>query len=294
MGNSVPAPSSPGPAEQPLAGGFVSDVVQIGGTVRKSPPRDPVFVRRLLHHFAQHQWAGAPRFLGTDDRGRETLGFIDGEVPWKQGREPPSIRSAPSLAAVARHVRHFHDLTAGTDLAAGHEVVCHNDLSPKNTVYRDTGGQLLPVAFLDWDLAAPGARLHDIAHVCWQYVGLGPGIRDAPEAAALVRVIADAYGLADRSTLVDTILWWQDRCRRGIEAAARAGEPAMVRLRDSGAADAVHAAHDWTRDHRDLLHRALTLGVRERAAAVGGTVTAGPDRDVFRLHALLPTRGLLL
>ncbi|HEY0002638.1 MAG TPA: hypothetical protein VGB74_19455, partial [Actinoplanes sp.] len=69
-------------AEQPLAGGFVSDVVRVGETVRKSPPRDAVFVRRLLRHFEQRSWSGAPRFLGTDDRGREMLSFIDGEVPW--------------------------------------------------------------------------------------------------------------------------------------------------------------------------------------------------------------------
>lgn len=253
-----PAPFPLGPAEQPLAGGFVSDVVLVGETVRKSPPRDRVFVRRLLRHFEQHHWTGAPRFLGTDQRGREMLSFIHGEVPWRQSDEPSSIRSEQSLAAVARQVRHFHDLTAGTDLADGHQVVCHNDLSPKNTVYRDTGGQLLPVAFIDWDIAAPGARLHDVAHVCWQYVGLGPGVRDAPEAARLVRVIADAYGLADRSALIDTIMWWQDRCWRGIEAAAGVGEPAMVRLHESGAAEAVHAAYNWTRDHRDMLRRAVT------------------------------------
>ncbi len=66
-------------------------------------------------------------------------------------------------------VREFHDLTAGTPLARGAEVVCHNDLSPKNTVYRgDDGAVLMPAAFLDWDLAAPGERIHDVAHVCWQ------------------------------------------------------------------------------------------------------------------------------
>jgi aminoglycoside phosphotransferase (APT) family kinase protein len=70
---------------------------------------------------------------------------------------------------VAELVRQFHDLTAGTLLADGQEVVCHNDLSPKNTVYRDLGRGLRPVAFLDWDLAAPGRRLHDVAHLCWQY-----------------------------------------------------------------------------------------------------------------------------
>ncbi|BBH68278.1 hypothetical protein ACTI_49630 [Actinoplanes sp. OR16] len=235
----------------PLAGGLVSDVVRVGETVRKSPPRDPEFVRALLRHFERHDWPGAPRFLGTDDRGREMLGFIDGDVPWQPGHEPPSIRSDESLAAVARMVRRFHDLTAGTDLAGGQEVVCHNDLSPKNTVYRD-----LPVAFIDWDLAAPGARIHDVAHVCWQYVGLGPGVRDAAEAARLVRVIADAYGLVNRSALVDTILWWQDRCRRGIEAGA--GDPATARLRESGAAEAVQAAYDWTLAHQDLLRRAVS------------------------------------
>jgi aminoglycoside phosphotransferase (APT) family kinase protein len=152
---------------------------------------------------------------------------------------------------VARLVRQFHDLTAGTDLAAGGEVVCHNDLSPKNTVYRES----LPVAFVDWDIAAPGERIHDVAHVCWQYLGLGPAVPDAAEAARLVRVIADAYGLADRTALVDTILWWQDRCWRGIDAAAEAGDPAMVRLRDRGTVEAVRAAYDWTGGHRDVLRQ---------------------------------------
>lgn len=244
-------------SEQPLPGGFVSDAVLAGGTVRKPPPRDPEFVRGLLRHFEEHGWDGAPRFLGTDDRGREVLGFVDGVVPWRPNDEPPSIRSERGLAAVARLVRRFHDLTAGTELAGRHEVVCHNDLSPRNTVYRETGGRLFPVAFIDWDIAGPGERIHDVAHVCWQYVGLGPGVADAAAAGRLVRVIADAYGLADRSALIDTVLWWQDRCWRGIEAAAGAGEPAMVRLRELGTVDVVRAAHDWTRDHRDLLRSAV-------------------------------------
>ncbi|MCO8271089.1 hypothetical protein M1L60_10840 [Actinoplanes sp. TRM 88003] len=68
-------------------------------------------------------------------------------------------------------------------------------------------------------------------------------------------MIADAYELANRSALIDTILWWQDRCWRGIESAADTGDPAMVRLRDSGTVESVRAAHDWTRDHHDLLTR---------------------------------------
>jgi aminoglycoside phosphotransferase (APT) family kinase protein len=130
-------------------------------------------------------------------------------------------------------------------------VVCHNDLSPKNTVYRSSGPGLTPAAFIDWDIAAPGRRIDDVAHVCWQYLGLGPALAlDVAEAGRRMRVICDACGLADRSGLAETILWWQDRCWRGIDAGAAAGDPAMIRLRDDGAAQSVRDAFDWVSGHR--------------------------------------------
>lgn len=237
-----------------LPGGFVTQVVRVADTVRR--PAAPAFVQDLLRYFERRGWPGAPRHLGVDHRGREILTFIEGHVAWAEA-QPAGVRSAESLIAVARLVRQFHDLTAGSELAGDQEVVCHNDLSPKNTVYRDLGQGLRPVAFIDWDIAAPGARLHDVAHVCWQYVGLGPDVPDVREAARLVRLIADAYELPDRADLVETVLWWQDRCWRGIEAAADAGEPAMVRLRDRGAAAEVRAAHRWTAENRRALAQAL-------------------------------------
>lgn len=147
----------------------------------------------------------------------------------------------------------FHDLTAGSALAAGEEVVCHNDLAPKNTVYRDTGEGLRPASFIDWDLAAPGRRIHDVAHVCWQYLRLGPDVSDVGNAARRIGVICDAYGLDGREDVVDTVLWWQDRCRRGIESGAAAGDPALIRLRDSGAVREVRLSYEWVKAHRDQL-----------------------------------------
>jgi hypothetical protein len=243
--------------EHRLPGGFINEVVRVGETVRRPAPKAAGFVRRLLRHFEQQQWPNAPRFLGVDEKGREILSFLPGHVAWEEGRQPPAVHCEESLVRAAQLVRQFHDLTAGTDLAGDQEVVCHNDLSPKNTVYRDLGVGLGPVAFIDWDIAAPGDRVHDVAHVCWQYLDLGPNIADAAGAARLVRLITDAYGMADRSELVDTILWWQDRCWRGIEAAADAGERAMIRLRDLGAARSVRAAYQWTADHRGILQRVL-------------------------------------
>ncbi len=223
--------------------------------MRRPQPAAP-YVRDLLRHLERRGWPGAPRWLGVDDRDREVLSFLDGHVAWAAD-QPAAVRSEGSLVAAARLVRQFHDLTAGTELAGDDEVACHNDLSPKNTVYRDLGAGLRPVAFIDWDIAAPGARIHDVAHVCWQYVGLGPDA-DAAEAGRLVRVVAESYGLvATPGALVETILWWQDRCWRGIAAAADAGEPAMVRLREGGAVDDVRAAYEWTGHHRSVLDRGL-------------------------------------
>ncbi|WP_291418649.1 phosphotransferase [Actinophytocola sp.] len=167
------------------------------------------------------------------------------------------MSATASLAEVARLVRQFHDLTAGTPLAGGYEVVCHNDLSPRNTGYRDAGAGPRPVAFLDWDIAAPGDRVHDVAHMCWQNLDLGPAISDLAVTCDKLRAMCDAYGLDDRSGLVGTILWWQDRCWRGIETEAAAGHPAMRRLRDSGAARSVREARDWVAANRVDLERRL-------------------------------------
>ncbi|PRX97165.1 phosphotransferase [Allonocardiopsis opalescens] len=243
-------------SEPSLPGGFVSTVVRVGDTVRRPATARTAFVRELLDLLEAGGWHGAPRFLGMDDQGREVLDYLDGHVAW-EAQQPAAVSSDESLAAVARLVREFHGLTAGTPLAGDQEVVCHNDLSPKNTVYRPLGGELRPVAFIDWDTAAPGARVHDIAHVCWQYLGLGPSLPDTAAAARRIRLIADAYGLTDRRALVPTILWWQDRCHRGIDAGADAGDPAMARLRAAGVVTEVRSAYQWVTDHRDTLEHAL-------------------------------------
>jgi hypothetical protein len=235
--------------EVSLPGGHVNAVVRVGDTVRRAPSERGGFVHALLRHLERRGWGGAPRFLGMDEAGREVLGYLDGHVAWEPP-QPAEVTSDASLARVAELVRELHDLTAGSSLAGDQEVVCHNDLSPRNTVYHDTGRGLRPVAFIDWDIAAPGRRIHDLAHACWQYPDLGPRLADASEAGRRVRLLCDAYGLDDRGEVVDAILWWQDRCWRGIEAGAARGDAAMLRLRDSGAAAQVRRAHDWVVRHR--------------------------------------------
>lgn len=242
--------------EQHLAGGFVTAVTRVDDTVRRLPSSNAGFVHELLLHFERQGWSGAPRYLGTDADGREILSFIDGHVAWESD-QPPGVHCDESVAAVAGLVREFHDLTAGTPLAGRAEVVCHNDLSPKNTVYQHVGGEFHPTAFIDWDIAAPGARIHDLAHVGWQFLALGPAGPDVAEAGRGLRLLCDSYGLDDRRPMISTILWWQERCWRGIEGRADAGDPAMQRLRQNGAANSVRAAHRWTRANCDQLKAAM-------------------------------------
>lgn len=242
--------------ESSLPGGFVNAVARVGDTVRRPASPRAAFVERLLRLFETRGWAGAPRHLGVDEKGREVLGYLDGHVAWEP-RQPAAVSSDESLAAVARLVREFHDLTAGSALAADQEVVCHNDLSPRNTVYRPVDGELRPAAFIDWDLAAPGSRIDDVALVCWQYLGLDPSVPDVAEAARRTRLIADAYELRDRHRLVTRVLRWQTRCAHGITAAADAGDPAMLRLRAAGVVTEVEAAHRWVAEHRKSFEHAL-------------------------------------
>lgn len=212
--------------EQALAGGNISTVVRVGDTVRCTPGRRSGYVRELLVHLEERGWPGAPRHLGRDGRGREVLGFLDGYVPW-QDPPRPEVRAAPAVTAVAALVRQLHDL---------------------------------PVAFIDWDIAGPGDRVQDVAHTCWQFVPLGSGT-DVDRAARLVRAVADGYDgsrpVLDRTALLPAVLWWQDRCWRGIDAAAEAGDAAMVGLRASGAVRTVRAAYDWVLAHRAEIEAAL-------------------------------------
>ena len=202
-----------------------------------------------LRFFAARDWPGAPRLLEELPDGAEALTYLPGRVPL---RFPPDgwARSDAALVAVARLVRQFHDFTAGTDLADGAEVLCHADLAPNNTVYREESEGGLPYAFIDWDLAAPGRRVEDVAHVCWQWLGLGPDVADIGETARQVHLVVTAYGFDLRvSDVLNTVLWWQDRCARGIDAEAEEGHPAMRRLVDDGVPDAIRAARSWTAAH---------------------------------------------
>src|SRR5262245_16416279 len=171
--------------EVPLLGGMsTAGVVRVGDTVRRPMGRNADYVHRLLLHFEQCGFEGAPRYLGVDQKNREILSFIDGFVPPHNGFE----LTEQAVRAGARLVRDVHDLTQGTPFAAGAQVAAHRNLSQPNFVFRD----MIPVAIIDWDSTRPGTRVENLGEFLWAFVH--PAIYGHGEPAAhILRVAVDEY-----------------------------------------------------------------------------------------------------
>ncbi|MGW6637535.1 phosphotransferase [Streptomyces cyaneofuscatus] len=214
------APGSGRPTDEPsgteLAGGGTTVVVRIGDTVRRPVRSWSASVHVLLDRLRTAGFTGAPRFLGFDGRGRETLDHLDGHV----GNYPLSddVRSEHALSSAGRLLRAYHDAT--TELAAENlpgwqfaaldpvEVICHGDFAPYNCVF--TGGTATGI--IDFDGARPGPRAWDLAYALYRFAPLThpantDGFGKAKEQARRARLFLDAYGCTrnQRIAAMDTV-----------------------------------------------------------------------------------------
>jgi hypothetical protein len=252
-------------SEQRLAGGTVTPIVRSGDTVRRATGPWSPSVHALLRHLQAAGFDGAPRFLGIDDQGREVLTYIPGHVTTYG--PPAGMYTDTALATAAGLLRRFHDATTG--FASTHPegwrfqvgaprtgpVICHNDPGPYNTVYRDGH----PIAFIDWDFAAPAPREWDIAYALWRFVPLydDPTCADLswpvrPRGPRIARFL-DAYGLEDRADILTTLRRRQHVIRTTIKTWAAAGDPVFAALQredritsiDNDIAYAERSHHEW-------------------------------------------------
>ncbi len=165
--------------------------IRVGDTVRRTSYAWSPAVVDLLQHVEHEGFDGAPRALGFDDQGREVLTFIEGEVargvefiPDEGGRFdlrlPDFVWRDEVLVHLGALLRAYHDAAATFSWADREwcyearqpvETICHNEVFPSNTVFRDG----LPVALIDWDTAAPGPRAWDLGWAAWRWV---PFFRD--------------------------------------------------------------------------------------------------------------------
>ncbi len=225
--------------EQRLGGGQTRGIVRIGGTVRRPLHGRSEFVHAVLRHLEQVRFEGTPRFLGSDEQGREMLTFIEGEVvAWS----PDELSDARVRSAV-EFVRRFHDAMADSGLTDGEEIVCHHDLGAHSTVFRgDTA-----VGLIDWnEHVAPGPRLFDLADTCWSFADVAGGKLSIAEQARRVALICDTYGWDDRHAVVNEIA---RRIRSALDDHARHGR--------TGAVAVFRRYDDWMGDHAHSLKASL-------------------------------------
>jgi hypothetical protein len=154
-----------------MSDGGLTSVARHGDAVHRSAGDWTPTVHALLEHLQRVGFAAAPRPLGVAD-GVEILSFVPGG---------PATHSDEELARVGGLIRDLHVATrsfvappdarwqfmVGAPRDGG--VICHNDLSPDNTVYEPAGK---PRAFIDWDLAAPAPPLWDLAWAAYRFVPL--------------------------------------------------------------------------------------------------------------------------
>lgn len=198
--------------EEVLPGGVANAgaVVRVGDDVlRPTNPHTPT-IHALLRHLRAVGFDAVPDVVGVEPDGRERLRFIEGDVPfppfpaWSQTDE--ALASTAALLARLHRASASFEVPSGAtwsaemadpDVSGGPTVICHNDVCPENVVYR----QGIAVALLDFDFAAPGRPLYDLAQLAKMCVPL-----DTPEDAARwgrgsldpfgrLRIVADAYGL---------------------------------------------------------------------------------------------------
>lgn len=260
-----------GEDEQPLAGGIANlgAVVRVGDTVRRPAGPSTEAIGALLEHLHGAGFPHVPRLLGIDDRGREVLTYVEGDVPIPPF--PAWSMSDETLASVARLQRRFHDAVASFDVSrfgwsdeladpAGGDLLCHNDICPENVVFRD--GEA--VALLDWDFAAPGRELWDVAATMSMWAPVRdpsdpvPGMQGL-DPFARSRVIADAYGLdADERARLPGV--FVDRLSISlVERRAAAGEQAFIEMLErQGGPGRARRRREWLEANMPALTAALT------------------------------------
>jgi thiamine kinase-like enzyme len=208
------------PVDDPeiLTGGNSNQVIRQGKTVLRKTGAWSPFVHALLRYLQANNFKSAPILLESSDT-HERLSFLEGEV----GNYPlkPFMQSEAIVIEAAQWLRQFHDLTdkfeipansqfsLPVDVTAPYEVICHNDFAPYNCVFKDNH----LVGVIDFDTASPGTRLWDIAYAVYRFAPLvtdehcfNMGWQSIPDRLGRLKLFCDAYGLENRSALIEMVI----------------------------------------------------------------------------------------
>jgi len=238
--------------------------------IRPAGPQS-VAVHSLLKHLETVGFAGAPVAIALNDT-TETVAYIPGTVP-----APPYddwVLSDETLDKIAGLLRSYHDAVKTYDPQAnngwnagladpqGTGIACHNDLGPGNVVFREQA----PVGLIDWDFAAPGRAVWDVARTARAWIPL-----DVPENAATyglggldpflrLRIFCEGYGLnaAQRHDLVEILELCNAVSTAYVRSQFEAGKPAFVKMWNEYHLDTLYKQRaEWIAANKSVMHAAV-------------------------------------
>lgn len=184
--------SEPDNTEIVLSGGRnTTGVVKVGNTVRRPAKRYSEYTHQVLRFLERKHFKYSERYLGKDEKGRDIFAHVEGFVPDDLG-----YTSDLQLHSFMKIVREFHDVSR--DFVKSETLVlCHDDLSPCNVVFRDN----LPIVIIDWDSVHPNERWQDLTYILWLWINIGSH-RENKNIVSQMSSALKAYG-ADETTKHD-------------------------------------------------------------------------------------------
>ncbi|NED90711.1 phosphotransferase [Streptomyces sp. SID11233] len=247
-------------------------VFRRGELVDRPAPAHAPALHAHLRALREHGFDAAPTPVGLSSDGREQLTFVPGEVALPPF--PDWVLTTTALESVGRLLRRLHAASEAVgaradgewpqDLAdpAGGTMVCHNDVCPDNVVFRDGRA----AALIDFDLAAPGRPLWDLAMAARYWVPMLDPVSAAalypggPDVCARLRILADSYGLpmAERAALPGAIEQATETCRGFVAQRVADGDPVYLQaLADRGGWERWNRMRAWLVAHRETFTAAL-------------------------------------
>lgn len=257
-----------------LVGGMANAgaVFRRGELVERPAPRNGHALHTHLLALKEHGFDAAPTPVGLTADGREQLTFIPGDVALPPF--PHWVLTTAALESVGILLRRLHEASATIavdtdvewpqDLAdpEGGTMLCHNDVCPDNVVFRDGRA----AALIDFDLAAPGRPLWDVAMAARYWVPM----LDPVSAAALypagldpsprLRILADSYGLSprERAELPGVIELAAEICRAFVARRVTDRDPVYLHaLAERGGWERWDRMQVWLASQRETFTVAL-------------------------------------
>ncbi len=257
-----------------LVGGMmnVGAVFRHGALVERPAPPTARALHAHLRALGEHGFDGAPRPIRLTADGREQLTFVPGDVALPPF--PRWVMSESALRSVGGLLRRLHNAARAVTVdpsvewprsladPEGGTMLCHNDVCPENVVFRDGRA----VALIDFDLAAPGRAVWDVAMTARYWVPMldptSAAVRHPAglDARARLRILADGYGLSrqERAELPGVVEQATASCRAFVADRVAEGDPGYLRaLSEGGGWQRWDRIQEWLAVRRESFTAAL-------------------------------------